>query len=117
MVSVLMISSFSSTAQPVLILLPCPLVWSVFHQFVYEHVMEQSVEILVKAKINNTKCSLLLPQALSYKDTSLIRRQFPFINHADYTLYSFLFFICLETISRRICSIKFPGTEVRLTIL
>lgn len=86
MVSVLMIRSFSWTAQPVLILLPCPLVWSVFHQFVYEHVMEQSVEILVKAKINNTKCSLLLPQVLSYKDIRLIRHHFPFINHADYSV-------------------------------
>lgn len=76
MVSVLMISSFSSTVQPVLILLQCPLVWSVFHQLVYEHVMERSVEILVKAKINKTKYSLLLPQVLSWKDIRLIRHHF-----------------------------------------
>lgn len=51
------------------------------------------------------------------EDVRLVRNYFLAINLCWLLLIPFLTFTCLEVVSRSICSIAFPGIEVRLTSL
>ena len=53
----------------------------------------------------------------SEKDTKLVRHDLPLVKPCWLSPVTSLLSMCLSVISRRICSIILPGTEMRLTVL
>ena len=96
----------------------CPLTQPVLSQLVYERAMGDSDKGFIQVRLNNNShCSPLLqhPVASTWKTRRSLKHHFPLVNPRRPLPITFLAFLGLAVLSRRISSITFPGNESRLT--
>ena len=75
-----------------------------------------SYALLKSRQMTSVALSLFIDAVTaSQKVTMLVKQDLPLVKPYTGSLYTSLHSMCLSIASRSICSITFPGTEVKLT--
>lgn len=86
------------------------------HQLFNKDMMGNCIKSLTKIKVNNIHCLFHILQLSFFMPESMkiISHHSPFVYPCWLLPITFLYFMCLEMAFRIICSIIFPGVEMRL---
>lgn len=112
-----LITTLSLAAQTIFHPPYCPLIQPISHQFRDKETMADCVKGLAKVKLQDIHCPPLVHRVSSQKAVRLARHNLPLSNPCSLLPTPFSSFTRLETVSKTICSITFPGAAVRLTSL